>query len=215
MPKIGKINLLYDGDDYRCHEIYYKRKEGFCIKGLSEEFIGLTGFNPEHHSAEYEMVEKVQKACRLFRELKTKATLVIMYKCVASTALRMNQVSDGHYLGLLKGVSDKIHATNLSECLATFGVDFEVAQLIDDGVNKKYYRVDQITKVPTRWEIKGRNGYQVMEFTEERYLFFMEILEGMKKMVRSASIFFGAEPKVAELFIENKHRLLELSNSNE
>lgn len=80
--------------------------------------------------------------------------------------------------------------------------------MIDDGTSKKYYKVDKITKEVSQWEIKDTNKYQAMEYTEERLEFFNNIVESMKKMVLSASTFFGVDPDVATLLIDNKQKFL-------
>ena len=131
-----------------------------------------------------------------------------MYKCVASTELRMNKVSDGSYQGLLPGVSREIDDIKSRNCIAQFGIDFMVMSVVGDGVSREYYRVDSVTK-----EVKGRYSvspreYQEMDYTEEREQFFLNLVESMKKMVVAASTFFGADPEQAALFIEQNQKLL-------
>ncbi len=206
--KIGNIRLVYSGEHPISHEIHYKKGYGFHIKGMSAEFIGMTSFDPCYYETEAALVAKVSDACRLYIKLKTKSSLVILYKCEASPILTHNRISDDSYQGYLKGISSKIADTGFGSVLASFGIDFKLAQMIDDGTSKKYYKVDKITKEVSQWEIKDTNKYQAMEYTEERLEFFNNIVESMKKMVLSASTFFGVDPDVATLLIDNKQKFL-------
>lgn len=208
MPKIGSINLLYEGDNLIKHEIYYSQTHKFQIKGLSNEFYGLTGFIAHGYETEKKLTDEVEKACIKYRELKTKSRIVILYKCSASAELRMNKVSEGEYVGLAEGVSNKISDSGYNSDLAVFGIDYTIAQVIDDGVRKKYYKVDKTTREVSRFEIKDVRDFQEMEHSVERELFFENLIESMKKMVVSASKFFGADPKEATLFIERNNQKL-------
>lgn len=154
MPKIGNIKLVYNSEFPISHEIHYKQNYGFYIKGMSAEFIGMTSFEPSYYDTEAALVASVSDACRLYIKLKTKSSLVILYKCEASPELTMNRISDDSYQGYLKGISSKIAHTGFGSVLASFGIDFKLAQMVDDGTNKKYYKVDKITKVASQWEIK-------------------------------------------------------------
>lgn len=217
MPRIGNINLIYEGDGYKTHEIFYKQGQGFLIKGISKEFEGLTGFKTYGWETERALTEAVKAACRKFRELKTTSKRVILYKCAASAELRMNKVSEGSYTGNLAGVSDKIADTGFGDDLASFSMDYMLAQVVNDGTDKKYFEINSVTKEPKEWELKHRDisDYQEMDYTEEREQFFLNIVESMKKMVVSASLFFGAEPERAIKFIENKENLLALTPKSE
>lgn len=210
MPKIGNINLKYQGDAYITHEIHYRQGEGFSIKGFSDEFIGITGFNTYGYQTEHDLVNTVEAACRKYRELKTTAKWVILYKCEASSELRMNKIKEGEFHGLLQGVSNKIgNDTTLGGCLAAFGIDYIIAQVIDDGVKKKFYKIDKLTKKVSEWEVKTVKNYQEMDYTEEREQFFLNIIEKMKKIVVSASRFFGEDPEKAAMLIESNLKIID------
>jgi len=208
MPKVGKIRLKYDSEYGKDHDIYYTSKEGFTVKGLPSDFHTLTDLRYYGYSSEGDLTSALLSACHKYREAKVNTKMIIMYKCVASTELRMNKVSEGSYQGLLPGVSGNIDDVKSRDCLAQFGIDFTVMSVVSDGVSREYYRVDSVTK-----EIKGRYSinpreYQEMDYTEEREQFFLNLVESMKKMVVAASTFFGADPEQAALFIEQNQKLL-------
>mgnify|MGYP003463643941 CR=1 FL=1 len=208
MPKVGKIKLKYDSEFGKDHDIYYTSKEGFTVKGLPSDFHTLTDLKYYGYNSEGDLTSALLSACHKYREAKVNTKMVIMYKCVASTELRMNKVSDGSYQGLLPGVSREIDDIKSRNCIAQFGIDFMVMSVVGDGVSREYYRVDSVTK-----EVKGRYSvspreYQEMDYTEEREQFFLNLVESMKKMVVAASTFFGADPEQAALFIEQNQKLL-------
>lgn len=213
MPKIGTIKLHYEGESYRYHEIHYKQGCGFYIKGIPTEFQGITGFCPEYFATEKQLTDDVQAACRKYRELKTFAKRVIIYYCQASTELRMNKESHGSYKGNLPGISDKISSCNYGTPLATFGVDFKVMQVVDDGVKKEYFEVNMDNGTVSGHPFILERKWQSMDFTPERHQFFLDTVEAMKKMVLAASKFFGADPEKAALFIDNKQSFLMLGQN--
>lgn len=208
MPKVGKIRLRYDSEYGKEHDIYYTSKEGFTVKGLPSDFHTLTDLRYYGYNSEGDLTSALLSACHKYREAKVNTKMVIMYKCIASTELRMNKVSEGSYQGLLPGVSKKIEDIKSRNCIAQFGIDFVVLSVVGDGVSREYYRVDSVSK-----EVKGRCSinpweYQEMEYTEEREQFFLNLVESMKKMVVAASKFFGTDPEQAALFIEQNQKLL-------
>lgn len=208
MPKVGKIRLKYDSEFGKDHDIYYTSKEGFTVKGLPSDFHTLTDLKYYGYNSEGDLTSALLSACHKYRETKVNTKMVIMYKCVASTELRMNKVSDGSYQGLLPGVSREIDDIKSRDCIAQFGIDFMVMSVVDDGVSREYYRVDSVTKeVKGRYSVSSRE-YQEMDYTEEREQFFLNLVESMKKMVVAASTFFGADPEQAALFIEQNQKLL-------
>lgn len=209
MPKIGTICLTYEGEHYHHHEIHYSQKTQFSIKGLSKEFLALTDFHTFGYETERELTDEVKAACLKYRELKTMSKLVILYKFSASPELCMNKVSEGNYEGMLKGISRKIAVISGFCDLATIAIDYHIAQLVDDGVKKIYYKVDRTNpKEMSRHAMSHTRTYQEMDYTEERAAFFESLVNAMKKMVVDASAFFGAEPEQAVKFIEAKQQLM-------
>lgn len=209
MPKVGKIRLKYDDDFGKEHDIYYTSKELFTVKGLPNDFHSLSNFNQFGYATEDALAKALYGACHRYREAKTNTKVVILYKCQASSELKMNKVGEGHYQGLLPGVSVKIESAKYDSCLAQFGVDFLVLKVVDDGVKKEYFRVDAVTKeVKCEYRNSSVYQYQEMDYTEEREQFFLNLVESMKKMVVAASTFFGAGPEQAALFIEQNQKLL-------
>jgi len=206
MPKIGTIRLFYEGADVNIHEIHYKQNAGFYVKGLSQEFKGLTDF-PLYFQTEQALRDDLHAACRKYRELKKKSKMVILYRFEASAEICMNKVGDGSFSGFLNGVSRKIKCNSAGLPRATFGIDFKIASCVNDGVEKKYYGVKESDFAISQYTVRPE-GYQEIDFSEERYAFFIHIVESMKKMVVSASSFFDADPDQAISFIENKQKLI-------
>lgn len=208
MPKVGKIRLRYQGDSSVEHELHYSQKELFSIKGLSAEFLALTNFVTFGYSTENELTLAIHQAVNLYKELKTNSKLVILYKCVASPELRMNKTGETSYCGTLPGVSGNIKDAGCGTIKAAFGIDFFVAQLVSDGVTKKFYPYNSTEKTIGSHPKSNVSDYQQMDYSEEREQFFINIIESMKKMVVSVSVFFDADPEQAINIISNNPKLL-------
>jgi len=206
MPKVGYIRLRYNSENSIRHDIFYNSKNKFHIKDLPDEFIGLTKFTAHGYETENLLEDAARSACEVYRQLKSNSKTIILYRCSASPELTSNKIGIDSWEGLLKGVSPKIHHVNNG--VACFEVNFILIQVVSDGVQKKYYKIDPETKKVERWEFLYADSYQSMDYTEERWQFFLSIVEGMKKMVVQASQFFGAEPEQAAEFIESKMKLL-------
>lgn len=210
MPRVSKVDLKYDSKYGKTHDIWYTQKKKFEIRDLPSELLKLTDFHPSHYATEKSLVKDARKACIKYRELKTTERKVILYRCNASSHLTMNCVKHGrHYNGMLPGVSENIKGFNHSSGipLSTIGITYKICKVVDDGADPEYYKLDHETG-----EIHGSkfkpNGYQEIEYTEERHQFFINIVESMKKMVKEMSRFFDADPEKAIKLIENNNKLL-------
>ncbi|NBC24677.1 MAG: hypothetical protein GVX78_03580 [Bacteroidetes bacterium] len=210
MPRVGKVNLRYKEKHGTEHTIWYTQKKKFEIRDLPDEIISMTDFYPSRYATEEALIKDARAACRKYRELIKTRRRVILYKCNASAALRMNKVGHGHYSGTLKGVSKKIRDFNShSMPLASIGIEWKVCDVVDDGASQEYFEVTDIdTGEVSQFSFRKAREYQVMEFTQERYEFFQGILKAMQGMVRDLSNFFGADPEKAALMIENNQQLL-------
>ena len=209
MPKITTIELNFDSTGPKKYDIWYTSKDGFEVRGLPYEFRQVTGLGvSKWYNTEAQLHGDLREAVTRYRDMKRNSRLIILYKCSASTALRMNRTSEGHYSGQLNGISRKIgDFRGMSMPLATVGIDFQVANLEDDGVTKVYRRVDMDTR-EARQKMEVSSEFQVMEFTEERYQFFLDMVSNMQNMVRKLSLFFDADPEKAALFIESNQKLI-------
>ncbi len=208
MPKIGFLSLNYEGERSTQHEIWYSRKQLFYIKGLSAEFLGLAKVRSMGYETEHDLISAMRTACIKYRELKKKSKKVILYKCQASLELRMEDLGNSRgYQGLLPGISKNIRSFGGFPPFASIGFEYEVAKLVDDGVNKEYYQVNSVTGETGQYS-HGGHGWQEIDYTKEREEFFESIISAMKNMVVSLSKFFGSDSEKAALFIENNQRLL-------
>jgi hypothetical protein len=202
MAKIGTVNLQFEGEFRKSYELHYNQKQKFHIKGLTAEFLGLTNFEAQGYETERELVDKALRACRLYKELKLRSTKVIVYRCEASAELRMNRTDQSSWSGLLPGVSNKIKDVPFNSPLATFGIDFLVCIKIDDGTVPKYYKIDWSTGAASKYEYHPPTGSQDMPYTDERYKFFVNMVEGMKNIVLEASKFFGTAPNDLAIMLD-------------
>lgn len=208
MPKIGQFRFTLDNPVML--EIWYKKGDGFYLKGLPEEFVTITSFS-NHFATEGQLEEGVRDAIILYRELKTVERLSILYKCSATTELISQKIGNGHYSGTAKGVSEKIGNMQQKSGYG-FAIEFKKVKIIDDGKKPVYYKIDietgEMAKYSNNMET-WKKEWQEIPFTEERLQFFIGIAEAMKKMIVQLSGFFGQDQEHAALFIDNKQKLLQ------
>lgn len=203
MAKTGYVEVRYENYKTTRHDIYYTQKHQFHIRDISNEFIAVTGFRAYQYSSKEHLIDTLREACRKYREANMQSKKVIMYYCEASTLLTMNQVSDGGFEGNLAGVSSDIKKCPFGAADASFGISYKVAMMYDDGFEKKYFEIYPISGRMSTYEVNDKRKYRVIDHTDEREAFFKNMIESMKKMVLSMSMFFGADPEVAAMLIDS------------
>jgi len=214
MAKIGNIEFTIGSKYPKSYPLYYTQKYKFEIRGVDEEFFHLTKTSNMGYSTEQDLKLAMYEAIPIYHKLKEEQRLVILYRCSASTALRMNKTGRGSYTGLLPEVSRKITSINGAP-YCTVGIDYEVYMEIFNGKDFEYYEVgEDMEVVSSHKETWNRvSGFSIMEYTPENLEFFNNIKSSMQEMVRKLSTFFGLDAEQAQLMIQDNLKILEQSNS--
>lgn len=215
MAKVGKIHFQFEGEFGKEYELHYTQTSKFSVKGLPKEFIDCTEFRTSEYDTEAALRTAAGKACKKYRELKTKSRKVILIRCAASTHLRMNRHSSSSYSGLRPGISDKIQdldKTDFDVCAVL--VEYEVCTIVDDGVRPQYHRMskdDNYTTIGAYFNIDYSKKWIEIEYTPERVEFFERMYHAMYEMVVSLSNFFGKEPAAIAAIIDSSPLSLPLN----
>lgn len=209
--KVGNIKIRIRKDEMeQSYALHYSQKDKFSIKGLPTELLRLSGFEPTHFPTENELVSQLEAAIRKYNELKKTERKVIMFKVGASTLLRMNKVSQGHYQGIKRGVSENIGDINFANG-AGIGIEFKIAIEFDEGI-KQYFELEE-SGLPSKYPVRfSRDEWMIIDYSLEREEFFNSIINSMQEMVFKLSQFFGGDTeKVANLIdstVSNNQKLL-------
>lgn len=209
MPKVSKIKLYlkYEwGEDY---EIHYNAKGApkFSVKGMPEDFTQVTDVYTYGFDTESDLDREIQRAVFKYRELKKTQRKVIVYKASASAELTMHRdKGEGSYCGHLPGVSKKLDSFGSGSEIASFGISYRVMMEVDHTNKKQYHPIKNDGTLGHSKTIGHRE--QVMDWTEEREVFFENIYSSMREMVVKMSKFIDQDAETAALLITNNQKLL-------
>ncbi len=209
MPKVGNIKIQIRKDEPEVVlDLWYSTNDQFFIKRVPSELIKLTGFNTEGYSTEALLKKHLSEAIELYNQLKITERKVLLFKISASTLLTMNKVSDGHFTGIKKGVSKNIKDLRVSDG-AGICIEYKIAKEIDNG-KKEYFEIengDQLSSYAMGFNLTSRSDWAIIDWTEEREQFFINLQNSMQEMVFKLSSFFGGD-------IENVVRSIDITTSS-
>lgn len=188
MPKVGKITVQIPGRERKDYDLYYSQKDRFCIKGIPDDFIMLTGFRPEGYTTEAILWETLHVAIQTAREKLKSQRKVIVFKIAAATHLRMVKVGDGEYQGYRLGISKDIDEMPFGVPMCSMGLEYHIYIEVNDGIKKEYHT---ITGSDSFGRINGISSlFTIIDWTQEREDFFESIYESMSGLLRKLSTFF-------------------------
>ena len=114
---------------------------------------------------------------------------------------------EGHYSGIISGVSSKFDSFGHGAETCSFGITYEVMMEIDHTSIKKYHSIKRDGSLG--YEREKRMREQVMDWTEDREQFFENLYNSMRLMVLQISKFIDMDSDNASLLIDSKVKLLQ------
>lgn len=212
MPKVSKIKLYIQSEFGEYYEIHYNAKNApkFSIKDLPEDFTKVTEVYPHGFETEAELESTITRAVFEYKQLKKTERKVIVYKASASSELTMKKEKghyEGHYVSPLPGVSRKLDSFGSGSETSSFGISYQIMVEVDHVNKKQYHPIKNDGSLGFARSLKSKE--QVMEWSEERELFFSNIYSSMREMVLKMSKFIDQEPEEVALLIANNQKLLE------
>ena len=188
MPKVGKIEVIFNKNSgKKVYDLWYSQTDNFHLKGLPSDFIELTGFQPDCWQTEASLRDNLRLSVEKYQKLLSTERKVIIFRVCASTELTMNKVREGNYSGYKHGISRKISSFGFGSPDYAVGIEYRLYKEIDNG-GKKYYPL--LENGGTGLERIITSDQSIIEWTEERELFFKGVYASMQSLVLKLAQFF-------------------------
>lgn len=211
MPKIKKIRKPFQGDRWREFEIYFSERKGFYIKNCPKRLENITGF--VNHSDTLEGIERsFDTHLRKYKEIvqTTKKVLIIDFQ--VGSKVVMKQTGTGSWSGDPTHPLYKFNDFSGFERIDGLGftIDYKAAYERDVEGEKSYFNifVDNDGVEQEGSESRLSKGDIVIDYTEEREKFLINLQGSMLEMMLKIGEFFSKSPKELATIIDSKKALL-------
>lgn len=209
MPKVSNLKLFIKSQWGEYYEVHYNAKKAplFSIKGLPEDFTDVTEVRTYGYATESELQRTIEKALIIYKKDKESSRKVIIYKSSATSELTHSKAElENCYYGIFPGVSKKLGSFGHGAEIASFGISYKIMMEVDKTNKKEYHTIKKDGLLGYGTELSTNE--QVMEWTEEREVFFCNLYESMRKLVLQISVFIDKDAEEAAMLISNNNKLL-------
>lgn len=202
MPKIGKENITI-GNHHFEFETYYNKSDGFYFKGLDDRMISIVrdfdGNNayPYHFATEAALISSTRAALKRYYEITASDKRVIIIKLKFGTAIAMNKVGIGDYMGANPRTGD---AWKFPHGDLDYGVSFQyLVGVVYETHVRKFFEIltdDEGNEIKRTMYAKDMTQFNKdnqieMDWTLERERYLKSLISAMEEMAAKMSTFFS------------------------
>lgn len=201
MPKVDIVIANFEKDIDTSFDVWYTRATKFEIKGLPEKFLQV--MDGKFRKSGYDTVEQAQEALeeatKIYREKIKSERKVILFRIAASENMTREPgteiIAGQRMWGKRKAkMGNRIHSFDNPSILKgeVLGFHFLIALETNDG--DKEYTI--IQEAGLKQHYSRYADYDVIDWTEEREMFFQRISAGMHTLLHKLAYFFSEDEQV-------------------
>lgn len=211
MAKIDSKWFKFQSDHVKV-DIFYTHKDHFFAKNVPDDVKWISEANFSGFDKEFDLIEALRSAFRLYHEKIKKSRKVIAYSFDMTAELCMKKVRSGEWHGYKDWVPDNFRGPNMDRASGVgdgygFGIEWEVyMEVMAEETSYHSIRPDGTLG----YKEEGLSGKQVIDWTQEREEALRGVYASMEEMVKRVVKILG-EPKAFTKMLDSGTKLLSYS----